>query len=657
MHVKNIRSYYYTVTAVNTSGASGMSNEAGVLLRPAAPANLTATATAGGAPVTLNWTAVTGATGYNVYRGSSQIGSTSAVSYSDTGVVPLGVSISYTITAVNAAGTSPASSAVGILLHPAAPAGLTAVGGNNLVTLNWSASAGAVVYRVFRSTVSGSEANPAFAAGLGSPGYTDTAAVNGTKYYYTVTAVNTAGPSGYSNEASATPASTAPASPTLLTATAATGGVGPIALTWTSSAGATVYRVFRSTVSGGEVNPAFAAGIAVTAYTDTSALTPGITYYYKVTAVNTGGASPMSNELGVLLSPAAPTNLTATAAAGGDAPVTLAWTASVGATGYNVYRASVEIGSTSTTGFSDTSVVPGGVTVSYTVTAVNAAGTSAASASAGALLAPATPGNLTATAGANDVLLNWSASAGATVYRVYRSTTSVFPGNPVLVAGLGSPNYTDTTASDGITYYYWVTAANGAGVSPPAGPVSATPGSIVPPLNLTASAAAGGLAPITLTWTASIGASFYRIYRSTISGGEASHELAVGITTTAYTDAAVSAGDTYYYKVTAVNNIAASAYSNEAGAALTPAVPVGLTATPVAGPAVDLVWTPSPGATSYNVYRGTVPGVETLLPTSPSSPTYNDTSVAPSTTYYYKVTAVNAGGISGYSNEVQTLTE
>jgi len=65
---------------------------------------------------------------------------------------------------------------------------------------------------------------------------------------------------------------------------------------------------------------------------------------------------------------------------------------------------------------------------------------------------------------------------------------------------------------------------------------------------------------------------------------------------------------------------------------------------------VHITWSPSYGATSYDVYRGTTwTGTKTWIGTSSSS-SYDDTSVAPGTTYYYWVTAKNTYGTSDYSS-------
>ncbi len=96
------------------------------------------------------------------------------------------------------------------LTIPSAPSGLSASAGNGQVALSWSASDRATGYRVYRSTSSGAES---FAATAATTAFTDPGLTNSTAYYYQVTAVNSAGESGKSNEVKATP--TAPSMPTL----------------------------------------------------------------------------------------------------------------------------------------------------------------------------------------------------------------------------------------------------------------------------------------------------------------------------------------------------------------------------------------------------------------------------------------------------------
>jgi len=87
---------------------------------------------------------------------------------------------------------------------PAAPAMLLASPGDGAVPLRWQASFGATSYTVKRSAFSGGPSST-IASGVTGSSYTDKSVSNGTTYYYTVTATNSAGTSGNSPADSATP--------------------------------------------------------------------------------------------------------------------------------------------------------------------------------------------------------------------------------------------------------------------------------------------------------------------------------------------------------------------------------------------------------------------------------------------------------------------
>jgi hypothetical protein len=88
---------------------------------------------------------------------------------------------------------------------PAAPVALYAAPGDGAVPLRWQQSFGATAYTVMRATSSGGPYS-AIASNITDGSYTDTSVTNGTTYYYTVVAVNSAGASASSPEDSATPA-------------------------------------------------------------------------------------------------------------------------------------------------------------------------------------------------------------------------------------------------------------------------------------------------------------------------------------------------------------------------------------------------------------------------------------------------------------------
>jgi fibronectin type 3 domain-containing protein len=175
---------------------------------------------------------------------------------------------------------------------PATPTGLTATAGDAQVTLKWNASSGATSYNIYRSLTPGGEGTTAYKTGVTTISFTDTGLTNGTTYYYEVSAVNSAGESGQSSEASATPQLVKPATPTGLAAKA---GDSQVILNWNASTGATSYNIYRSLTPGGEGTVAYKAGVTTNSFTDTG-LTNGTTYYYTVTAVNAAGESGPSSE-------------------------------------------------------------------------------------------------------------------------------------------------------------------------------------------------------------------------------------------------------------------------------------------------------------------------------------------------------------------------
>ena len=180
-------------------------NTCGVLPAPPAPTNITASFTP--TQIVLSWTASAGATSYDVLRGTTSGGETLLESgvmttgYTDSSGTP-GQEYFYTVKAVGAGGTSPASNEVSILLSapPPAPTNLTASFTPTQIVLSWTASAGATSYDVLRGTTSGGET--LLESGVMTTGYTDSSGTPGTKYFYTIEAVGPGGQSPQSAELS-----------------------------------------------------------------------------------------------------------------------------------------------------------------------------------------------------------------------------------------------------------------------------------------------------------------------------------------------------------------------------------------------------------------------------------------------------------------------
>ena len=172
------------------------------------PANLAASVSLN--QVNLTWTAVTGAGSYNIKRATTTggpyttIGTSTTASYTDN-LTGNGTPYYYVVSAVvDTTGESANSDEViaqPVISTPAIAQGLTATGGENRISLGWSASANATSYLVRRATSAGGTYGTITTTAATS--YDDTTTVNGVPYYYVIVAANVGGQSAPSSSVSA----------------------------------------------------------------------------------------------------------------------------------------------------------------------------------------------------------------------------------------------------------------------------------------------------------------------------------------------------------------------------------------------------------------------------------------------------------------------
>ena len=177
---------------------------------------------------------------------------------------------------------------------PTAPSFISVITNFGQVTLTWSAVNSATNYYLKRSTNSGGIYSTIFSGS--STNYNDTNVVNGTTYYYVVSAINSSGEGPNSAEVSATPLP--PPAPTFVTVIA---NYGVVSLTWSTVPGANSYNLRRSPSTNGPFT--LITSTSSTSYNDTTVIN-GSTYYYIVSAVNPGGEG--SNSAYIIAQPPFP---------------------------------------------------------------------------------------------------------------------------------------------------------------------------------------------------------------------------------------------------------------------------------------------------------------------------------------------------------------
>jgi chitodextrinase len=513
---------------------------------------------------------------------------------------------------------------------------------------------------------------------------------------------------------------TPPSAPTGLSATPS--APNQVDLAWTASTddvGVAGYRVSRD---GTQI-----VTVTGTNYRD-AAVQPGSTHGYNVVAVDSGGnVSPPSNTATAtsppdLTPPTAPTNLSATVAS--DLRVNLTWTASsddVGIVEYQVFRDGVRVGTSTTTAYSDATVAAE-TTYGYSVVARDSSNNVSSPSNAASVTTPVAPTTLvftpaedsyvqadqpTTTFGtSNQVVVD----ASPIRHAFLKFTVSGVGGRSVLSAKLrlrcvdpsgnggafhrvASSAWSETTVNwnnqppmdsavlgslgsvtTGTAYEVDVTSlVTGDGTFTIGGDSTSTDGAYYsskqgtdsPQLVVTTAAGQSDTnAPtvptslrttslqanrVDLAWNAStdnVAVTSYKIYRGGSLAGTVSG------TTLSFQDTTVAPNTSYSYTFEAfdaANNgsgpSAPLSVTTPLGASDSqpPTAPTNVQATAISHAQVHLTWDASSdnvGVAGYRIYRngnstpvGTVGG---------STLTFDDTTVAPSTTYTYKVDAVDA---------------
>ncbi|MFC1595989.1 hypothetical protein ACFL4D_01740 [Candidatus Margulisiibacteriota bacterium] len=559
--------YYYKVKAYRSGyGYSNYSSYDSGYGNISAPTNVTATDGAYDYKVKVNWSGVSNASRYYVYRATSAfgtysvIGNTTDESYDDTSGTP-GTMYYYKVKAYNSSsGYTEYSYYNSGYRELEEPANVSASDGtySDKVRVSWSSVTGATNYYVYRA--SSATGTYSLRGSSTSTSYDDTSASSGTYYYYKVKAYSSSSHS-YSDYSSYNRGNANVSVPNNVDASDGT-YTDKVYVTWDSVAGATYYYVYRAGSSAGSYSSL--GNTSSTEYNDTSAY-PGTEYFYKIKSwTSSGGYSEYSSDDSGYRQLSTPSSISATDAEY-TGKVRITWSGVTGADRYYVYRGNnpdgtySEIGNSSSTTYDDETASYGQIYY-YKVKAYSddSSSYSEYSIQNSGIRKLEIPSNVVAQDGASDDYgnVNWSSVTGASRYYVYRATS--YSGTYSQLGYTSGISYNDTGAVNGTLYYYKVRAySTSSATYSDYSPVDQGYRRLHTPSSVAASD--GNFSSyVNVSWSGVTGATKYYIYRAFTSGGTYNN---IGNTTgNSYQDTQASIGAMYFYRIRAYTD-SSSSYS------------------------------------------------------------------------------------------------
>jgi fibronectin type 3 domain-containing protein len=654
------------------------------------PAGVSATAKSSSS-IDVQWTKVSGATSYGIFRSASsggsfaQTGSAGDTSFLDTGLIA-NMEYYYKIMASDSVHQieskfSVEVSAITMTVQPPAlisPANET-IGQPLIRSLSWAAVTGAVSYHVQVSRDSIFTTIFAEDSTLVSDSITVTGLANSTSYCWRVRTKDPGGVSLWTSSWNFTTIVAAPSVPVLVSPpdSAANQPVS-LVLFWNNAARASTYYLQVATDTG------FAnVANADSTLTDTSKAISGLAnnaaYYWRVRAKNDGGTSGWSSVRSFVTIVAAPQTPTLTTPVNGatdqSATPTLTWSTVTGAATYHVQVstsntfATILIEDSTLTSVSKAlSGFANGTQYYWRVQAKNAGGVSAWTSPWGfttIIAAPQTPTLTTPADGSTRLsttpTLTWATVTGAATYHVQVSTVNTFETILIEDSTLTAATKALTGLTNGTQYYWRVQAKNAGGVSAWTSPwgfttIIAAPST--PTLTSPADGTTGLSLTPTLTWSTVTGAATYHVQVSTVN--TFATILVEDSTLTSATKAlsGLANGTQYYWRVQAKNAGGVSAWTNPWGfmtIIAEPQIPTltspadgttGLSLTPI------LTWSTVDGPATYHVQVSTSNTFATVVieDSTLTSASKALSGLANGTKYYWRVRAKNASGVSAWTS-------
>jgi hypothetical protein len=690
--------YYYGVIALNSSGASGLSNIEHVVVDypdpPDAPHLISIPSPDDDGDFTVKWLSVSGADEYHLYRHTSSFSSTSGLSpiYQGSSIFYVDLNLPegdyyYRVIALNSIGISGLSNMEHVLVDypeiPIAPSliSIPSPDYDGNFTVSWTSVSGADEYRLYRHPSSFSSRFGILSIYQGSSTSYDEIDLAEGDYYYGVVALNSSGISDLSNIEHVEVFYTYPPDAPILSSIPSPDDDGDFSVFWTSVSGADEYHLYRhtssfSTTSG--LSPIYQGSL--TSYNEID-LSEG-DYYYGVIALNSSGDSGLSNIEYVVVDypdpPSEPT-LYSIPSPDDDGDFSVSWNSVSGADEYHLYR--------HTSSFSNTSgltPIYQGSSTSYNeldlpeedyyygVIALNSSGASDLSniehvvvdypdppsePTLYSIPSPDDDGNFT---------ISWTSVPAAEEYLLYRHTSSFSNTSGLSPIYQGSlTSYNEIDLSEG-NYYYGVVALNSSGASDPSNIEHVVVDFPDPPSEPTLYSipSPDDDGNFTISWTSVPAAEEYLLYRhtssfSTTSGLSPIYQGSL----TSYSEIDLPEGD-YYYGVIALNSSGTSGLSNIKHVVVDypdpPNAPYLITfSSPDNDGHFTVSWTSVYAAEEYHLYRHTssFSSIIGLSPIYQGSLTFYIEIDLSGGNYYYGVVALNWNGTSDLSNIEEVIVE
>jgi uncharacterized repeat protein (TIGR02543 family) len=617
---------------------------------------------AGGAPTSYTVTASPGGATCTVIS--------PATSCTITGLTN-GTSYSFSTVANNATGSSsasPSSAAVSPAGKPGVPTGVTATIGNGSATVSLTPPTNTGGPAITSYTMTASPGGASCTVNAPATSCSIAPLDNGTAYTFTATAYNGVARSDSSTaSASVTPA-TVPGAPTITSASSSSSGTTTVNFSAPASNGGSAITGYTITSNPGGFTCTAAANATSCAV---SGLTDGVAYTFTAVATNEIGNSTSSGASSAVTSAgaaSAPTSISGTVG-NGSSVITVSGASANGSaiTGYTVQAydstGSAIAGKTCSITAPATSCEITGLTngseYTFTATATNGVGTSAASAQSATVTpagVPSAPTGVTATSGTGKVTVEWTAPAanGAAITsytaQAYDPDGNAVSGATCTISAPSTSCDVSTNLAAGTAYTFKVTATNAAGTGSASTASSSAAINAAPsaPRNVTGTASNGSVA---VSWDAPSDSRGSAVTGYTVTAYTAGNIVAGTCTATAPTETCsvtgLTNGQTYTFKVTATNGIGTSAQSTASSAVTPSTVPNAPTSVVASADdaSASISFTPPTNNGGSSITGYVVTASDGTIASGTSSP-IRITGLTNETAYTFTVKATNANGDS-----------